>query len=126
MKCGVFMTPTFYHQVGRFRQGGTFLPNVWEEKRACPFTTRMEWEKLFFISIFCCWFESFRRRGSRFGKDKIKKERKTSKVIGKNQTLVHRKEKAPLVLQKEIKAQLVREVEKMRRRYEVISGEEKN
>ncbi len=47
-------------------------------------------------------------------------------MIGKNQTLVHRKEKAPLVLQKEIKAQLVREVEKMRRRYEVISGEEKN
>jgi hypothetical protein len=121
VKSGVFMTLTLSHQVG------WFIPHVWEEKRVCPFTTSKEWEKLFFISIFCCCFESLRRRGSRFGKDKRKKKRKTSKVNGKNRVLVHwKEEKAPLVLQKEIKMQLVREVKKMRRRYEVISGEERN
>jgi hypothetical protein len=42
----------------------------------CPFTTRKEWEKLFFISIFCCCFESLRRKGSGFGEDKKKKRGK--------------------------------------------------
>jgi len=83
MKGGVFMTPTLSHQIGWFRQGGTVFPRVWEEKGACPFTTRKEWEKLFFISIFCYCFETLKRRGNIFGKDKKERERKTSRMSGK-------------------------------------------
>jgi hypothetical protein len=48
---------------------------VWEEKWVCPFTTRKEWEKLFFVSIFCCCFESLKIKGNGFGEDKRKKKK---------------------------------------------------
>jgi hypothetical protein len=54
----------------------------------CPFTTRKEWEKLF-ISIFCCYFESLRRRENEFGEGKKERGRKSSKGNENNQTLVH-------------------------------------
>ncbi len=55
-----------------------------------------------------------RRRESKFGKDKRERKRKTSRVNGKNQALMRwKEEKAPLVLQKKIKAQPIREVEKI-------------
>jgi hypothetical protein len=45
-----------------------------------------------------------KKKGSEFGKDKRKRERKTSRMNGKNRALMHwKEEKAPLVLQKEIK-----------------------
>jgi hypothetical protein len=50
---------------------------MWEEKGLCPFTTRKEWEKLFLISIFCCYFESLRRRENEFGKGKRERGRKS-------------------------------------------------
>jgi hypothetical protein len=83
VKGGVFMTPTLSHQVGWFRQGGIVLPHMSEERKACPFTTRKEWENLFFIPIFCRCFESLRRKGSKFGKDKRERKRKTSTISGK-------------------------------------------
>jgi hypothetical protein len=45
-------------------------------KGVSPFTTRKEWEKLFLVSIFCCCFESLRKRGNEFGKDKREREKK--------------------------------------------------
>ncbi len=48
-----------------------------------------------------------------FRKDKRERERKTSRMSGKNQALVHwKEEKAPLMLQKEIKPQPIREVKR--------------
>lgn len=91
---------------------------MWEEKGVCPFTTRKEWEKLFFISIFCCCFESLKKKGNEFGKGKRERGRKYSKGSEKNQALVHCKEEAKVLslLQKEIKAQPVREMKKKGRK----------
>jgi hypothetical protein len=111
---GVFMTLSLSHQVGRFKHGDTIVPHVWEGKGVCPFTTRKEWEKLLLISIFCCYFESLRRRENEFGKGKRKRGRKSSKGNENNQTLVHWKEEGKaLSLLKKIIAQLVREVKKL-------------
>jgi hypothetical protein len=65
----------------------------------CSFTPREKWEKLFIIFIFCC-FESLRRKGKELGRSKRETRGKTSRVNGKNQTLVRWKEeeKVPLVL----------------------------
>jgi hypothetical protein len=55
-----------------------------------------------FISIFCCYFESLRRRENEFGEGKRKRGKKYSRINENNQTLVHWKEegKALSLLQK--------------------------
>ncbi len=80
----------------------------------CPFTPRAKWEKKFHH---CC-FESLRRKGKELGRSKREIRGKISKASGKNQTLVRWKEeeKVPLVLLKEIRAHLVREVKKFEKK----------